>query len=131
MTADGLLQEFMLALCVYREARGESDLGKQLVAQTILNRARDAKDRWPKTIVGVVCQPLQFSSFNRSDPNVNVFPKEGEVAWIKCVWAAERVLGSNTPICLANHYHTKDVKPSWADSSKIVTSEGAHIFYNL
>lgn len=131
--ANALLEEFILALCVYREARGESIKGKLLVAETIVNRARDPKNRWPKTIVGVVTQPLQFSSFNKSDPNVAVYPKPDEQAWAACVVAAKEALESNPTdrLTTANHYHTRAVNPKWADATKIVEVEGAHIFYNL
>ena len=36
-----LLRRFAIALCVWREARGESLLGKLLVAQVIENRVTD------------------------------------------------------------------------------------------
>jgi spore germination cell wall hydrolase CwlJ-like protein len=136
MTPDDLLREFMLALCCYREARGESPLGKALVCQTILNRTRDLKKRWPRTIQGVVCQPLQFSSFNRNDPNVTVYPTEGEPAWIECVGASQRALAADPPLTTANHYLTTSLfksklKPLWADPSKVLITEGHHVFLEL
>jgi N-acetylmuramoyl-L-alanine amidase len=124
-----LLDTFMLALCVWREARGESYIGKRLVAQTIENR--DFDERWPDTIVGVITQKLQFSSFNSNDPNALLFPKEDDKSWPDCVKAAQEVLISEIPFTTANHYHTKDVKPKWADMNKVVAVEGAHIFYCL
>lgn len=126
-----LIRLFMLALCVYREARGESELGKLLVAQTVINRATDTKQRWPRSIVGVITQRLQFSSFNKSDPNVTVYPAEGDAAWAQCVAAAEKALTADTPVTLANHYHSTAIKPRWADSTKITETEGNHIFYRL
>jgi N-acetylmuramoyl-L-alanine amidase len=124
-----LLDLFMLALCIWREARGESYLGKLYVGQTIENRDKDP--RWPNTIVGVITQKLQFSAFNSNDPNALLFPLSDSGSWSDCVRAAEEVLKEDIPFTSANHYHTKNVKPKWADSSKIVTSEGAHIFYRL
>jgi spore germination cell wall hydrolase CwlJ-like protein len=134
--ADDLLRLFMLALCVYREARGESPLGKALVAQTILNRSKDPKKRWPRTVTGVILQPLQFSSFNKSDPNVSVFPKEGEPAWVECVSAAQRALQANPPLTTANHYLTAALfnspkRPSWASTGRILTTEDHHVFLEL
>lgn len=129
MIPTNLLTEFMLALCVWREARGESKRGKELVAQTILNRTKDK--RWPSTVVGVVTQRKQFSSFNAGDPNALLFPTEGDKAWKESVEAAEKVIALTAPLTLANHYHTKDVAPKWADSSRIVDREGHHIFYKL
>lgn len=124
-----LLRLFTLALCVWREARGESERGKRLVAQTIENRVADR--RWPDTYVGVITQPWQFSSFNRNDPNAVLFPAETDPAWASCVRAAEAVVAAPEPFTTANHYHTLQVSPSWKRDDKIVAREGAHIFYEL
>lgn len=74
MTPVDLLRTFALSLCVWREVRGESLLGKLLVAQTIENRVSDP--RWPDTYHGVITQRLQFSAFNAGDPNALLFPSE-------------------------------------------------------
>src|SRR5215210_7568068 len=114
--AGTLLRRFSLALCVYREARGESMIGKLLVAQTIENRVVDA--RWPDTYIGVITQPLQFSAFNKSDPNVTVFPKEDDLAWLDCVAIADTVIAAPTPFTFSNHYHVKGLNPQWRDDRK-------------
>ena len=124
-----LLRQFTLALCVWREARGESALGKLLVAQTIENRVQDV--RWPDTYVGVITQPWQFSAFNKSDPNALLFPTEGDPVWPECVAVAEAVVAAPRPFTTANHYHTKAVSPAWRNDQKIVAREGAHLFYDL
>lgn len=129
MNAVTLLRLFTLALAVWREARGESMLGKRLVAQTIENRVVDR--RWPDTYVGVITQPWQFSAFNKNDPNALLFPSETDAAWPQCVEAAQAVIDAETPFTTANHYHTTGVSPNWKDDSKIVNQEGAHIFYRL
>ncbi len=131
--ANALLSRFMLALCVYREASNQSFAGKLLVAQVIRNRVEDK--RWPSTYVGVITQKLQFSSFNANDPNNSRWPKDNDAAWLECVEAADAVLAAPAdvppPFSVANHYHTKAVKPSWADETKITQVEGDHIFYDL
>lgn len=126
---DTLLNRFMLALCVWREARGESLLGKLYVAQTIKNRM--LSPRWPNTIVGVITQPLQFSAFNAGDPNALQFPREGDTVWNDCVACADFVLNTFVPVTTANHYHNKTVLPGWADDAKVVAVEGNHVFYEL
>lgn len=50
----------MLALVTVAEAEGESEYGKRLVIDTILNRV-DSK-RFPNTIRGVIYQKNQFTS---------------------------------------------------------------------
>lgn len=133
MTSNELTRLFMLALCIWREARGETLQGKRLVASVIRNRVEDPK-RWPNTYVGVITQPWQFSSFNANDPNSAKFPEDGTDAfgpWNECVAAATAVLESDVPFTTANHYHTVNVSPKWRDDTKIVAREGHHIFYKL
>jgi N-acetylmuramoyl-L-alanine amidase len=124
-----LLDLFLLALCVWREARGESLYGKQLVAQTIKNRVEDR--RWPGSYRDVILQPWQFSSFNKNDPNVSYFPTNTSKSWKDCVEAAYDVFEAKEVFTTANHYHTRAVSPKWSDASKIVIEEGAHIFYKF
>lgn len=131
MTTDPirLLRLFALALCVWREARGESALGKLLVAQTIENRVRDP--RWPDTYIGVITQPWQFSAFNKNDPNALLFPTELDAAWPNCVAVAESVLNTLAPFTSANHYCVTGLRPQWYDESKISEREGNHVFFVL
>lgn len=50
----------LIALVTMAEAEGESELGKRLVIDTILNRVDS--NRFPDTVRGVVYQPHQFTS---------------------------------------------------------------------
>ena len=127
--AVSLLRRFVLALAVWREARGESKAGQRLVAQVIENRVHDP--RWPDTYVGVITQHLQFSAFNMNDPNVVKYPSETDPAWPNCVDAADVVLNSIEPLTNANHYHAKDIWPKWARLDREVAREGGHVFYKL
>jgi spore germination cell wall hydrolase CwlJ-like protein len=124
-----LSERFMLALCVWREARGETERGQELVAQVILNRVRDL--RWPDTVVGVVTQRWQFSAFNAGDPNALLFPSESDPSWDCCVNAADLILQTQKPITTANHYCVKDLCPPWFDELKVVATEGRHVFLSL
>lgn len=124
-----LLRRFILALCVWREARGESFVGKMLVAQVIENRVTDR--RWPDNYEDAILQPWQFSSFNPSDPNVQKFPREDDQTWPDCVGAADEVLSNSEPISSANHYHVIGLHPAWANPDKVVATEGHHVFYHL
>ena len=124
-----LLERFAVALCVWREARGESLWGKRLVAQVIENRIKD--QRWPDTYVGVITQPSQFSSFSPADPNAVLFPTETDPAWPSCVAAADAVMQAADPFTHANHYCTIGVHPPWRDDTKMSDREGAHVFFTL
>lgn len=127
--ANNLLRRFLLALAIWREARGESFYGKVLVGWVIKNRVNDT--RWADTYVGVITERRQFSAFNIDDPQVALFPNEESQSWADCVAAADAVLETVTPVTTANHYHTRNVNPKWADKTRIVMIEGNHVFYQL
>lgn len=136
--AKNMAKLYILALCVYREARGEPFYGKLLVANTILERVRDR--RWPDTLEGVIVQPWQFSSFNKNDPNNVVFPYTGptpspnDKAWLDSIDAAQKVMGENSPVShlhRANHYHTTNVQPRWSEGKTPVAIVGNHKFFLL
>jgi hypothetical protein len=77
---------FMMALCVWREARGESRAAKQGVAWVIRNRFADGAAM--RGIEDVVLAPHQFSSMSVTDPNSWKFPRRSQPqdwqAWIEC-----------------------------------------------
>jgi len=75
MTPAAELDSFLVRLCLWREARSESLAAKAAVLAVIRNRANDPKNRWPKTLAGVVLQPSQFTSFSKGDPNSVAFPR--------------------------------------------------------
>lgn len=109
--------QFLEALCLYREARGESKAAKAAVLAVIRNRAADPKGRWPKTTGSVVTQPYQFSSFNKNDPNVTAWPKPSDVAnWLAfcdCVDVVQVPLTAD-PTGGANFYHDTSIQPPYA-----------------
>lgn len=124
-----LLNRFLLALCIWREARGETPRGRRLVGQVIVNRVCDK--RWPNTVEGVILQPWQFSSFNKNDPNVALYPTSTDPSWPDCVAAADAVLDEAAIFTNANHYHVAGLDPAWRDARKVVAVEGHHVFYAL
>ena len=127
--ADKLLTEFLVALCIWRESRGQPFEGQRAVGHVIRNRVSDS--RWPDTYRGVVLQPKQFSCFNADDPQVTKYPEFND-SWIDAVAAARLAMSSLTdPTGGANHYHTRSVEPSWADRTKVTARIGDHIFYKL
>lgn len=121
-------EEFMLALCVWREGRGEPFEGKQFIAQTIRNRAKDKK-RWPNDIVRVILQPKQFSSFNYDDPQTQKFPFPADKTWDECYRAiTEMPEIAETGV---NHYHVIGLKKKWDINPKWTKTIGNHIFFKL
>ena len=128
-----------LALNIYHESKGESELGQRAVAYVTLNRAHD--DRYPDNICDVVKQArlgkdgqpkrnqCQFSWFcdGRSDE-----PTDKE-AYAKAMFVASVVINtygmSFDPTMGATMYHAQSVNPGWSSSFKQTTEIENHIFY--
>lgn len=63
--------EWLLALCLWREARGEGDVGMRAVAHVIRNRVFRGKQDW----IQIITAPNQFTSIN--PPNTKEgYPKD-------------------------------------------------------
>lgn len=129
--------EFMAALCLWREARGVSKTAMNAIWYVIQNRAADPQGRWPKTIPGVILQRMQFSSFNLGEPNSVKFPIDNGgpdwKAWQDCCLVVTTPMGSD-PTNGANHYESMapgDKKPAWAQADKITLTLGPFRFYLL
>ena len=129
--------EWLSALCIWREARGASAAAQTAIYHVILNRATDAQKRWPTTIPGVILQLKQFSSFNVGDPNAVLFPNPYYIhdweAFESCQAVVTAPLGGD-PTLGANGYESlpeADRKPAWADPAKIVCTIGPFRFYKL
>lgn len=86
----------LLALCIWREARGEGMLGKRGVAHVVANRVNANKFFGHDTRT-VILKPYQFSSFNASDPNADKWPEETDPSWQDSQAAAKQVLSWNDP----------------------------------
>jgi len=132
--AERMAEWFVLALCLWREARGEPLEGKAAVADVILNRAADP--RWPDSVVGVITQRWQFSAFNQNDPNVTKFPdpKGSAADWrafVECASVALQAMDT-PPTGLADHYHAKNMEPfpKWTRRMNRVGVVGGHVFYD-
>lgn len=131
-----LLDRFLLALAIWREARGESDTGMLLVGLVILNRALDGKHRWPRRVAEVILQPQQFSAFNPDDPNALLWPRDRDPTWKRAERAALAAIEASAdptfrhPAAQANHYHATSVQPRWATAEPLHT-EDRHVFYRL
>jgi len=137
--------QFMAALCLWREARGQSLAAKAAVYNVILNRSTDPKGRWPKTPWGVVLQPFQFSSFNQGEVNSTKFPVESNKAdwnaWLDCLSVVAAPIGGDSTQG-ANFYHDSSIEPpakAWLGGAatkddllaKLTCKIGAFSFYRL
>lgn len=105
-----------LATNIYKEARGESYLGKLAVAKVTLNRTIDGD------ICKTVYSPKQFSwTIKNKDLQFDV---ESVIIAFRAI-NREHQLSSFT----ATHYHAIYVRPKWSKKLKRLTKIGNHIFY--
>ena len=87
----------LLALCLWRESRGESIAAKLGVAWVILNRTRMAPAQGFKhSIAENILHPGAFSSFLQGDPNATKYPQIGDPSWGDCLSVAE-AMGLSDP----------------------------------
>jgi len=85
---------FMTALCLWREARGESEQGTTAVGCVIRNRAAKHKTSPYAEIV----RPWAFSSITaHGDPQLSTWPKESDPTWIAAQKIAATVLNESAP----------------------------------
>lgn len=84
-------ESHLLALCIWREARGEGMFGRRGVGCTVRNRV--GHGGYGSGYSGVILKHYQFSSFNLSDPNSSKWPADGTLDWMGCLAEANEVLG--------------------------------------
>ena len=129
----------LLALCVWRESRGELYTTKVAVAWSIRNRVTHPS-WWGHDWASCILMPWQYSSFNRSDPNAIKWPLNNDPAWSDCLDIAVKVFPDpptvDDPTRGATSYfdHSLDTNPpTWAtDGSMSKTCDWGRLhFYKL
>lgn len=136
MEPNEAVDRVILALCVYREARGEPQLGKIAVAMSVLNRVR-RPSWWGSDVLSVLGKKWQYSAMTASgDPNLTVWPRSDDQAWRECLQAAWEVMDGlweiNNPVPGADSYHDISIRaPSWASPEMFVGQIGRLRFFNV
>ena len=110
---------YLLAKCVFGEARGESYVGQVAVAAVILNRVEHPS--FPNTIAGVVYQPWAFTAV--FDGQINLEPNQSAYS------AAQDALNGWDPTygCIY-YYNPVTATNKWILSRQIVITIGKHVF---
>lgn len=110
---------YLLAKCIYAEARGESYTGQVAVGAVILNRV--ASSKFPNTISGVIYQRNAFTAV--SDGQINLEPDETAMN------AASDALNGWDPTYGCLYYYNPAVATSsWIFGRQTVTTIGKHVF---
>ena len=110
---------YLLAKCIYAEARGEVYEGMVAVGAVILNRVESPD--FPNTIYGVIYQPWAFTAVH--DGQINLEPNS------ESYQAAQDALNGWDPSYGSLYYYNPAVATSsWIFSRQTVTVIGKHVF---
>lgn len=131
-------QSKCLALNIYHEAKGESELGQRAVAYVTLNRANDPA--YPDDICDVVHQAVkkngvpvknkcQFSWYCDGKDDEPTDSKAYNEAKFVAAVVINTYGSSFDPTMGATMYHSDSVKPGWRKSFEETTQIENHIFY--
>jgi spore germination cell wall hydrolase CwlJ-like protein len=103
-----------MALCMWKESRGDGQPGMDATGNIIRNRA--GFPGFAKNIHDVIFGKNQFSSMSvSSDPEFNLQPKSGDVDFAYCLASAASILeGHGSDNTLGAHYYDN---PATATSS--------------
>ena len=134
MIDDRQYEELLLALCIWRESRGEPYEGQLAVAHCVRNRVLNPK-WWGSSYYSVVTKKWQFSSMtDPRDRQLTMFPDPGDERWHTARMIAANVMEglSSHPMPGADSYYADYIDPpKWATDDKRVGVIGHHVFYNI
>lgn len=110
---------YLLAKCIYAEARGESYTGQVAVGAVILNRVKSSA--FPNSVAGVVYQKGAFTAV--TDGQINLSPDNTAMN------AAQDALNGWDPTYGCLYYYNPAVATSsWIFGRTTVTTIGKHVF---
>ena len=110
---------YLLARCIYGEARGESYTGQVAVGAVILNRVDSPA--FPNTIAGVIYQKNAFTAV--SDGQINLTPDDTAMR------AAQDAVNGWDPTGGAIYYYNPAVATSsWIFGRQTIAVIGKHVF---
>lgn len=135
-------ERVLMALCVWRESRGEGLEAWKWVAWSIRNRLENRC--WYNRsgmLSEVICLPQQYSSMTaKGDGQLSTYPiprrNQGTYApdptFLEILSVCEVALDSPLsadPTSGATHFHDLSVNPSWAKADKLTGQQGRLRFY--
>ena len=119
----------IVELTIWREARGEGEPGMHAVYHVISNRAAAGRS-WPAYPERVCLQAYQFSCWNSSDPQRDLYPKVGDNAYALAVAICQQPGVDPTGGSTA-YFSEGIVPPSWADPAKFTVQIGKLRFHRV
>lgn len=127
-----------LALCVWREARGQTRECQEAVAMCVMNRI-EKPGWWGKDVVSVVFRKWQFSSLtDPKDRQLTKWPDPSVAgswkAWELALDIADRAIYGKIdhPAPGADSFWSDDIQsPYWANDENFVRKIGRISFHNV
>ena len=110
---------YLLAKCIYAEARGEVYTGQVAVGAVILNRVKSPS--FPNTVSGVIYQPWAFTAVN--DGQINLEPNSSAYQA-----ARDALNGWDPTYGSLFYYNPRTATSSWIYSRQVTVTIGSHVF---
>ena len=127
--------EDVLARTAWGEARSEGAQGMQAVMNVVMNRYKDNRTWWGRSIKDICLAKYQFSAWNSNDPNrpQMLAVTEADPNFRIALRLARQAVSGALPDITggADHYHTKQIEPNWITSGVRVADLGNHLFYQV
>ena len=125
--------EFMLALCIWREARGDGEEAMTAVGAVVRNRVVKASSSYYHEVT----KPWQFSSITaKGDPELGLYPQPTNTAdwdaWQQAQSIAQGVMNGSIadPTNGAEFYYAITIPlPSWGVDMTMTAQIGRQRFY--
>lgn len=118
----------MLALTMWREARGEGHTGMRAVGHVIKNRVDAGQGDWDH----VITRKWQFSSLTAAgDSQLIVWPDSPDAQFEDAMLLAESIFTNMDPDITSGalfYFNPNVVLPSWAQSMTKIATIGNHVF---
>lgn len=127
-------QHVLLALVIWREARGEGKQCMTAVAFSIRNRVQRPA-WWGKSYIQVITKKWQYSSMAApGDPQLITYPQDNDPEFDAALQIADDVITGRVknPVPGADSFYDDSIPaPKWATLDTFVKKIGRIIFHNL
>lgn len=124
-------ERYLLAICVWRESRGEGYHCQCAVAHVIQNRVRE-QSWYGKSISEVIAKPWQFSSMSApGDRQLVKWPERDDPSFKRSMEVVEDVMqGAPDTSNGSTHFHDCSIEPpAWTRDMEVKARLGRMVFY--
>jgi len=129
-------EEEYLARILFSEAANQDRIGKEAVAQVIMNRVASKKRRYPNDIIGVITARNAFEAYPnsklwRDSENPDTLDSIAKRAYDECVEIAHVATSGKLPNRIGDAilYHDTSITKPWGDAAVKTAEIGDLIFY--